>query len=109
MDKAKTKPLQAALTSNANAFVAPIAPCTRDAQEGLAASGVIVATMINSMDSGERLLFSTKRFAAIVAKSLVVCSFAQYRVLIPVLFTIHSSEVSTRFAQSSFVITDVGR
>ena len=77
VDKAKTNPLQAALISNAKAFVAPIAPCTSDAQEGLAASGVIVATMINSMDSGEMLLFSTKRFAEIVASSLVVCSLAQ--------------------------------
>ena len=76
VDKANTNPAQAALISNANAWLAPIAPWTFAAQEGLIVSGVIVATMTNSISSGF-IADSPKSFwAAFIAKSLVVSSLA---------------------------------
>ena len=83
--------------------------CTIHAVAGISLSGERVATMIRSTSSGETPPISRAFLAASAQKSEVVsCSSAIRRSLIPVLETIHSSEVSTIFSMSLLVTTREG-
>ena len=77
--------------------------------EGKNMSGVTVATTIRSSSSADTPAMRSASLAAAAARSLVASfSAAIRRCRIPVRVVIHSSEVSTIFARSSFVSTRCG-
>ena len=105
---ANRNPEQAALTSKADAFTAPISPCTSQAALGKQWSAEVVPTKIKSSSSGSIPALSKARLAASVAMPQALSPTAIRRWRIPVLPAIHSSLVSTTFAKSSFVTICAG-
>ena len=90
--------------SKVAAFRAPSFCCTRQAVAGKSMSGVMVATIINSIWSAAIPAFSIARRAALAAMSEVnSLSAASRRSLMPVRVVIHSSVVSTIFSSSALV------
>src|SRR5262245_15349675 len=103
------KPVQAELQSKAAAFFAPSLPWISEEQAGIIWSGVTVPTTIRSRSSGLSLAAASARFPASKAMSDVASPSAAYRrSLIPVRWTIHSSEVSTIFSNQAFGTTRAG-
>ena len=89
------KPEQAALISNAEAFMHPKTLCTLHAVEGIILSGDVVATIIISILSGIHPAIFNAFFAALTAKSTVPSPVEILLSDMPVLFIIHSCDVST--------------
>ena len=112
IESAKSDPAQAADTSKAAAFFAPIFDWTKHAAAGKGMSAVTVPQMIRSRSSGRMPAISRARFDAAAAMSLVA-SFgpAMRREPIPVRSRIQASLVSMPifFERSSFVTTRSGR
>ena len=108
--KAYMKPAQTACTSKAGTPARPRRSCTTTAVLGKTMSGVVVATMIISIDAASMPAASMARRAARYARSLVSWpSAARRRSWMPVRLTIHSSVVSTRLASSVLVRMVSGR
>ena len=92
--------------SKAAAFLHPSLCWVIPAVEDRGTSGLLVARISMSMSSGDRPASSIACWLAITARSLVQTSGSAILLsLIPVFVVIHSSLVSTRPVQSSFVIT----
>src|SRR5438067_140706 len=90
------KPVQAASRSKAQAPGTPSSFWTRQATDGKGPSGELVATMIMSRSAALMPASSSAAWAALVASSnVVVPGSATWRILIPVRWVIHSSEVSS--------------
>ena len=103
------KPLHTAITSKAPAFTAPSLCWTIAAVLLMGTSGLLVASTTRSRSSGSTPASFSAGAAAFTAKSLVQSlSSAILRSLMPVFVVIHSSLVSTIWAQSSLVITFCG-
>ena len=104
------KPLQAALTSKAAAFLAPRECCTEEAHAGKMCSGVQVAVITKSRESG--LSPATSRaplLARTAMEDAVSLSAAILLSLMPVRLRIQASEVLTKRSSSWFVSTFSGR
>ncbi len=107
---AKTKPAQTACTSKAKPPRMPMALCTLTAVAGKVRSGVAVATISVSMSAPVRPASASAARAAAAARSEVISpSAAKWRRWMPVRERIHSSEVSSRAANSAFSTTRSGR
>ena len=102
VDNAYKKPEHAALTSKLQAFFMPTLSQTMLAVLGKGWSGVTVPTITNSISKGSMPFFSSKVLTAAAAISELAPSFMMRRSLMPVRLMIHSSEVSTNLAKSSF-------
>ncbi len=103
------KPVQPASRSNAAAFFIPSVSAISADVVGKSMSGVTVAQMIRSISDGSAPASASASRTAGSAMSLSASSCtAKRRSLIPVRSWIHSSEVSTSCARSSFVITLAG-
>src|SRR5262245_16748373 len=99
-------PVQPAARSYAAALSAPSRSARIAAVEGNRMSGVTVATISRSISSADTPACSrAARAAGREMSDSASSSSAKRRSLIPVRVTIHSSEVSTSFARSSFVTT----
>ncbi len=110
--RAKRKPLQAALRSEAQRCRGGrfSSCCMQQAAEGTSVSGVRVATMHAPIWSAEMPAFSRARRAASTVMSVMVSPSARWwRWVMPVREVIHSSLVSTILAMSSLVTSLEGR
>ena len=102
--------MQAATISYPQAFTAPILSCTRAAVDTTGKSGVLVATSIKSISSGDLPDLFNKSIATclhisdVASPSPTKCLFS-----IPVRDNIQSFEVSTIFSKSVFVSVLSGR
>ena len=109
IESAVMNPVQAELQSKAAAFFAPSFAWIRDEQAGTIWSGVTVPTTIRSRSSGRSFAAASARFPASYAMSDVASpSAAHRRSLIPVRWTIHSSDVSTIFSKYELGTTRAG-
>ena len=103
------KPEQAALISNATALPAPRFFCTSHASPGRCLSAdTVAAIMISTSSAVIPALFNAFKDAS-VDIPVVVSLTHKCLASIPVLDRIHSSEVSTIWLRSSFVIRSFGR
>jgi hypothetical protein len=110
MDMAYRKPEHAAEMSYAAAFVAPSSACMSHAVDGSSRSGVAVDSTITSTSPGWMPARSmAMRLARAAISAAPMSASAMRRSRMPVRSKIHSSDVSTSFSMSAFVITRSGR
>ncbi len=103
------KPVQPASRSNAAAFFIPSVSAISADVVGKSMSGVTVAQMIRSISDGSAPASASASRTAGSAMSLSASLLHREAALrIPVRSWIHSSDVSTSCAMSSFVITLAG-